>query len=144
MKISYAAPSATPTYITLWDESAGTATVKDWRPVARLGTMQKENLAVPTGALNSAFRAPLGNVTTTVAINLTSIYSSRAAALAAARTTQAALLGTVNHYQVVQDSETQYLPHGVVEELSAEVQGCSVTYIFTIYADLVTATAPTT
>ena len=141
MKISYKAVGGS-TYTTLVDESAG-GVVADWKPKGTI-SVQRDPLAVTTGATNSTFRQPMGNVTQTLPLVIQIFYGDRGAALAGIQTLTAALLTVKNHLQVTEPTGTAttlYYPNAVCTGLDADLNGSTVQYRINFESDLVT-TAP--
>jgi hypothetical protein len=129
-------------YTTLVDESAG-GVVADWKPKGQVN-IQREPLATATGAANSEFRQPLGNVRQTIPLVLQVFYPDRGTALAAIATLTLALLTSKNHLLVNEPTGTAatlYYPNAVCTSFDADLTGSSVQYKITFESDLVTTTA---
>ena len=142
MKISYKTIGGS-SYTTLVDESTG-GVVADWTPKGAIA-IQRDPLAVPTGASNSTFRQPMGNVTQTLPIVIQVFYLDRGAALAAIQTLTTALLTSKNHLQINEPTGTAtmlYYPNAVCTSLDADLNGSTVQYRLNFETDLVTTTAP--
>jgi hypothetical protein len=103
-----------------------------------------ENVSsVPGFGSSSQSIVPFANTQVSHSIPLNRTYQTLALALAAIRLLRS-LKGLSLHLMVVQDTETQYYPNGVLREMEANLSGCSVDYMFTFLTQDVTVTAPTT
>ena len=139
---SYAVIIDTTAAPTSFDTNAtGTSALVAFSPQFKPST-QKQDLASPqTTPSTPSFRAPRGNITTTLNFSFNVPYGSLANAIAAIRT-YSALLNTQWHLRVVEGSETQYYPNAIMDDYGAEVQGASVLHRMVWISDLVTTSAP--
>jgi len=143
MQINYQASGAGSwTGTTLVDEAAG-GVVVDFKPKGVI-SVQRDPLAVTTGATNSAFRQPMGNVTQTIPLVVQQFYTTRALALAAIATVTTALLTVKNDFQICEPSGSAvlYYENAVCTSLDADITGSTVQFRITLEADLVKTTFP--
>ncbi len=134
MKIEYSPTDSS--YATLVDESTG-GVIKRFNPTATVNAVQTENLAAMPTQQTAQFRQPVGNISETLELEVAVTYASRQAAVAASRTVITSIIGLTLFWQVTEGTEVQKFKNGTVKKLNRDVQGATVTYVFTIEADLV-------
>jgi hypothetical protein len=144
MQINYQpGGSSSTTFASLLVDEASGGVVTDFKPRAAIA-VQRDSLAVTTGAANSAFRQPLGNVTQTIPLVVQQFYSTRAAALAAINTVTTALLTVKNDFQICEPSGSPvlYYKNAVCTSLDADLTGSTVQFRITLETDLVKTSYP--
>ena len=139
MKISYKIVGGTPpAWVTLFDNATGDAS-----PVFKPSFRNVNQLSQGFGAGSQAVN-PLANAICSLNLPFSKTYTSNAVALLAIRTLRSNLSGVKVHLSVIEGSETQYYPNGSLENMDANLTGCSVDFNMTFQTEDVTGTMPST
>jgi hypothetical protein len=144
MQINYQpAGSSSTTFANLLVDEAAGGVVLDFKPKGVI-SVQRDPLAVTTGATNSTFRQPMGNVTQIIPLVVQQFYPTRAAALAAINTVISALLTVKNDFQICEPSGSPvlYYKNAVCASLDADLTGSTVQFRLTLETDLVKTSYP--
>ena len=125
-------------WVVLFDQVLGAGvTMPDFKGSAKFNS----NKSPGFGSVSQSI-TPMGNAIVNLQWKFGITYASLAAATAAVRTMQS-LGETTLSLRVVQDSETQYYPYGVVDDYSWEQNGAYVLHSISFVQQLVTQTVPT-